>query len=385
MNKKAAIEILLKRRVEEVIEEKSLKRRLLAGETLRVKLGADPTAPDLHLGHLVVLKKLKEFQDLGHKIIFIIGDFTAKIGDPSGKSATRPPLSDEEIKANAGTYIEQVGKVLDTERAEIRFNSEWFAKEGWREVLEIASQFSLKRILERDDFERRLKGGGEISMVEILYPLMQAYDSVKIKADVEIGGTDQKFNMLAGRALQRRMGQKEQDIITIPLLRGTDGKKKMSKSLGNYIGISEPADIQYGKVMSIPDELMEEYANLLTDLDWENLKKEHPRDAKMHIAYDIVRQCHGEEAAREAQENFVRTFQKKEAPDNLPQIKAKRGEELGEVLVREKIVASKSEFRRLVKSGSIDVNGEPINDPHSAVIGASLVKIGKKKFVKIIA
>lgn len=385
-----AIEQLLTRGVKEVIEKEHLVRRLQAGEKLRIKHGADPTAPDLHLGHAAVMRKLKEFQDIGHKIVFIIGDFTAKIGDPSERTTTRPILSDREIKSNAKTYFQQVGKILDIKKTEIHYNSEWFAKEGWKEVLELTEKFSLHRILERDDFERRIESGAEISASEILYPMMQAYDSVKIKADVEIGGTDQKFNMLAGRAFQRRMGMAEQDVITIPLLRGTDGDKKMSKSLGNYIGITEPAGQQYGKIMSIPDKLLSEYFDLLTDLVFD--KNKNPRDAKMRLAYEIVKTFHNENEAKKAQDNFVKLFQKKEIPEDIAEIKAKRGEELREVLMKNKLVLSKSEFQRLVKNRAISAIGGPasgwdrkvIDDIYFKIEQPAVVKIGKKKFVKIV-
>lgn len=377
-----ATEQLLARGVKEVIEREHLEKRLRAGEKLRIKHGADPTAADLHLGHAVVLRKLKEFQNLGHKIIFIIGDFTAKIGDPSEKLTTRPILSDKEIKNNAKTYFNQVGKILNIKKTEIHFNSEWFAKEGWKEVLKLTGKFSLHRILERDDFERRIESGAEISVAEILYPIMQAYDSVKIKADVEIGGTDQKFNMLAGRVLQRRMDMAEQDVITVPLLPGTDGKQKMSKSLGNYIGIAEVPEAQYGKIMSIPDKLLPEYFELLTDLDFS--VKENPRDAKMRLAYEIVKSFHNENKAKKAEENFVKLFQKKEIPEGIWEIKVKRGEELGEALVKNKIVYSKNEFRRLVGEGAIDVDGEAISDFRFKVEKEIVAKIGKKKFIRII-
>lgn len=364
------------------MEREHLERRLRAGEKLRIKHGADPTAPDLHLGHAVVMRKLKELQDLGHKIIFIIGDFTAKIGDPSGRAITRPVLSDKEIKNNAKTYFQQVGKILNIKKTEIHYNGEWFAKEGWKEVLELTEKFSLHRILERDDFERRIESGTEFSVSEILYPVMQAYDSVKIKADVEIGGTDQKFNMLAGRALQRRVGMAEQDIITVPLLRGIDGVKKMSKSVGNYIGITEAPDSQYGKIMSIPDKLLPEYFELLTDLVFD--KNENPRDAKMRLAYEIIKMFHSEKEAKRAQENFIKIFQKKEIPEEIEEIRVRQGEELGEVLVKNKVVSSKSEFRRLVGERAIDADARVINDPRFKIEKEIVAKIGKKKFIKIV-
>lgn len=373
---------VLTKGIVEVIGREHLEKRLRSGEKLRIKHGADPTAPDLHLGHAVVMRKLKEFQGLGHKIIFIIGDFTAKVGDPSGRTATRPVLTDKEIKANAKTYLQQVGKILDIKKTEIHYNSEWFAKEGWKEVLELTGKFSLHRILERDDFERRIESGAEITAAEILYPIMQAYDSVKIKADVEIGGTDQKFNMLAGRALQRRIDMAEQDVITVPLLRGLDGSQKMSKSLGNYIGVAEPADTQYGKTMSIPDKLLPEYFELLIDLEFNT--KENPRDSKMKLACEIVKIFHSGREAAKAQNNFVKLFQKKEIPEDILEIKIKKGEKLSEILVKNKIISSKSEFQRLVKEKAIDVEGRAISDIYFKPERPVVIKIGKKKFVRIV-
>ncbi len=381
------IEQLLTRGVEEVIEREHLEKRLRAGEKLRIKHGADPTAPDLHLGHAVVLRKLREFQDLGHKIIFIIGDFTARVGDPSGRSATRPVLSEKEIAKNAKTYFKQAGEILNLKKTEINYNGEWFNPPtgggGWKDVLEVAGKFTIQRILERDDFEKRIKSGTEITIKEILYPLMQAYDSVKIKADVEVGGTDQKFNMLAGRALQRRMGAGEQDVITLPILIGLDGEQKMSKSLGNYIGIAEGPDQMFGKTMSISDNLISNWAELTTNVADEIKAIKNPRDAKMKLAYEIVKIYHGEKEAGRAQENFVKMFQKREAPDEMQEIKIKKGDLLGDVLVENKIISSKSEFRRLVKNKAIDVDGRAIENIDYVVEKTTVVKVGKKKFIRI--
>ncbi|MCK9379366.1 MAG: tyrosine--tRNA ligase [Candidatus Moranbacteria bacterium] len=382
MKDEQKIKELLERGVAELIGKDNLEKRLKSGEKLRIKHGADPTAPDLHLGHSVVLKKLKEFQELGHKIVFIIGDFTAKIGDPSGRTTTRPVLSDKEIKNNAKTYFQQVGKILDIKKTEIHYNGEWFSKEGWKDVLELTGKFSLHRILERDDFEKRIESGAEISAAEILYPIMQAYDSVKIKADIEIGGTDQKFNMLAGRTLQRRMNMAEQYVITIPLLIGTDGEKKMSKSLGNYVGITEKPETQYGKIMSIPDKLLPGYFNLLINLNFDG--KENPRDAKMRLAFEIVKTYHSEKEAKKAQENFINLFQKKEIPSDIPEIKIKKEEALGDILVENKIISSKSEFRRLLAENAIDVDEKTITDVHHKIEKNAIIKIGKRKFIRII-
>lgn len=378
------IKQLLTRGIDEVIEKDHLEKRLRAGEKLRIKHGADPTAPDLHLGHAVVLRKLKEFQDLGHKVIFIIGDFTARVGDPSGKSNTRPILSEKDIKENSKTYFKQAGKILNIKKTEIHYNSKWFKKGSWGEVLEIAGKFTIQRILERDDFTKRIKSGGDISVKEILYPLMQAYDSVKTKSDVEIGGTDQKFNMLAGRALQRRMRIPEQDIITTPILAGIDGEQKMSKSLGNYIGIGESPEQMFGKTMSIPDKLINNWAELTTDISEEIKAIKNPRDAKMKLAYEIVKTYHGEKEAGKAQNNFVKVFQKKEIPEEIPEIKIKEPRELGNVLVENKIILSKSEFRRLVKNKAIDADNQSIGDIHFLIKKTMVVKIGKKKFIKVV-
>jgi len=382
------IEQLLTRGVEEVIEKDHLEKRLRAGEKLRIKHGADPTAPDLHLGHAVVLRKLREFQNLGHKIVFIIGDFTAKIGDPSGRSAARPVLSEKEIKKNAKTYFKQAGKILNIKKTEIHYNSEWFnpltGGGGWGEVLETAGKFTIQRILERDDFEKRIKSGTEITIKEILYPLMQAYDSVKVKADVEIGGTDQKFNMLTGRALQRRTGQNEQDVITTPILIGLDGEQKMSKSLRNYIGLIDSPDEMFGKIMSIPDKIINNWAELATNIFQEIKAIKNPRDAKMRLAYEIVKIYHSGKEAEKTQENFVKLFQKKEIPEDIQEIKIKEKKELGDILTENKIVSSKSEFRRLIKDGAIDLDSETIKNVHHIINKNAVVKIGKKKFIKIV-
>ncbi|MBU2263393.1 tyrosine--tRNA ligase [Patescibacteria group bacterium] len=382
------IEQLLTRGVEEVIEKDHLEKRLRAGEKLRIKHGADPTAPDLHLGHAVVLRKLREFQNLGHNIVFIIGDFTAKIGDPSGRSAARPVLLEKEIKENAKTYFKQAGKILNIKKTEIHYNSEWFnpltGGRGWQEVLETAGKFTIQRILERDDFDKRIKSGIEITIKEILYPLMQAYDSVEVKADVEIGGTDQKFNMLAGRALQRRTGQNEQDVITTPILIGLDGEQKMSKSLGNYIGLIDSPDEMFGKTMSIPDKIINNWAELATNIFQEIKAIKNPRDAKMRLAYEIVKIYHGEKEAEKTQENFIKLFQKKEIPKDIQEIKIKEKKELGDILIKNKIVSSKSEFRRLIKDGAIDLDTKTIKNVHHIIDKNAVAKIGKKKFIKIV-
>ncbi|MEK7575775.1 MAG: tyrosine--tRNA ligase [Patescibacteria group bacterium] len=392
-NKEDKIEQLLTKGVAEVIEKKHLEKRLMAGEKLRVKFGVDPTASDLHLGHTVALRKLKQFQDSDHQVIFLIGDFTAAIGDPSGRSEARKPLSKEKIKENMKTYQKQAGKILDMKKLEVRHNSEWYDKLGAEFIFEITSKFTVARIMERDDFKRRIKEDIDISMLEIIYPLLQGYDSVELEADVEIGGTDQKFNLLTGRKVQRRYGKLEQDIITVPLLEGTDGIRKMSKTFSNIIGINENLNDMFNKIMSIPDSIMMKYFTLLTDVSKEELKaiKEkmkllslNPRDAKMRLAYEIVKNYHGEKETDKAQENFIKIFQKKEIPDNISEIKTKKGKELLDIFIENKIISSKSEFRRLMKEGAIDVDGKNIKNAHYVIEKEVIIKIGKKKFVKII-
>ncbi len=378
---------LLTRGVEEIIEKETLLKKLKSGKKLRLKLGVDPSRPDIHLGHAVLLRKLREFQNLGHKIIFLIGDYTAQIGDPSGVNKTRPMLSKTEIEKNAQTYIEQVGKILDVKKAEIRRNGEWFSKLSFGDIIKITSNFTVARILERDDFEKRLKKGIDISLHEIIYPVMQAYDSVMLRADVEFGGTDQKFNMLAGRALQKKMGQPEQDIFTAKILVGTDGSQKMSKSLDNYIGITEPPGEIYGKVMSIPDSLISDYAELCTDLLLTSLKKyKNPRDAKAHLAFEIVKIYHGEKAAKDSEKEFMRVFRKKELPKDIVELKIKTGtRELIDLLCELKLTSSKSEARRLIEQGGVEIDGTCISD-FKAKIGVHngmILQVGKRKFVKL--
>lgn len=375
---------LLGRGVVEVIEKSHLEEALKGGKKLRIKYGADPTAPDLHLGHSVGLKKLKEFQDLGHKIVFIIGDYTAQIGDPSGKSKTRPMLSSQEVKKNAKTYFEQVGKILDAKKIEIRYNSEWFNKENLASLIRLMSKFTMQRILERDDFEKRLKSGTEIYAHEILYPMMQAYDSIMVKADVELGGADQKFNMLAGRDLQRRMGEPEQDIVMIPLLIGLDGQRKMSKSLGNYIGITEKPDAMFGKIMSIPDELIDQYYDLCTD---KKREIKDPREAKLELAQVVVSVYHGKKAGEKARQEFIRVVSNKEIPWDIPSFKIKSSNlNIIDLLVETKLSASKSEAKRLVGQGGVKFNGKKQTDA-AEIIGlknGDVIQVGKIKFVKIV-
>lgn len=388
---KEQIEEILHRGTEEAIDAKHLEKDLTSGATLRIKLGADPTAPDLHLGHAVVLRKLREFQKLGHTAVFLIGDYTALIGDPSGKSKTRPQLSAEEIERNAKTYFEQAGKILDLKKCVIRYNSEWFGEFSLADLIKLTSNFSEARILERDDFSKRLKEGVEIGAHEVLYPMMQAYDSVMINASVEIGGTDQRFNMLAGRDLQRKMGMPEQDVIMCPLLIGLDGEKKMSKSLGNYIALNDAPNDMYGKVMSIPDKLIIHYFELATELALDEIKKmekdlkggKNPRDVKMRLAREIVAMYHSAKDAKKAEDNFIGVFQKKEKPEDIATHKIKgKSENILEVLVNSKLAPSKGEARRLIEQGGVKINDETVKDINFEVKKDSLIQKGKRFFVK---
>ncbi|MBC7797311.1 MAG: tyrosine--tRNA ligase, partial [Pyrinomonadaceae bacterium] len=360
----------LKKGAVDVIREEDLRAKLersaKTGKPLRVKLGADPTAPDIHLGHAVVIRKLKAFQDLGHTVIFLIGDFTGLIGDPTGKSATRPPLSREEIAANAETYKTQIFKLLDPDKTEIRFNSEWFDKYGAADFIKLASRVTVKQILERDDFTKRMQAEKPIALHELLYPLVQGFDSVALNADVELGGTDQKFNLLVGRDLQREYEQEPQVIITTPLLEGLDGVQKMSKSLGNYIGINDLPNEMFGKIMSISDVLMWRYYELLTDLTDREIQdlrhvcgrgEVNPRDVKVNLAKLIIKDFHTKTAANEAAADFNRRFVKKEIPDEIQEQSVKFGEwDLRKLLVRVDLASSMAEAKRFVNEGAIKVN-----------------------------
>lgn len=377
--------------------KKKLEKSVATNTPLIVKLGLDPTAPDIHLGHTVVLRKLKLFQDFGHKVIILIGDFTARIGDPTGKSVTRPPLTEEQVITNAKTYQEQIFKVLDPEKTEVRFNSEWLSKLDFADVLKLASKYTVARMLERDDFHKRYIEGRPISIHEFMYPLMQGYDSIALKADVEFGGTDQTFNLLMGRHLQGEEGMAEQTIITMPILEGLDGVQKMSKSLGNYIGISEAPSEMYGKAMSIPDELMMRYFMLVTDMsieEQEQLSKDlesgtaHPRDVKMKLAHTIVRLYHGEEAANFGQEEFVRVFQKHAMPTDIPEYKVAFTEEpvfVPQLLSDAGLTASNGEARRSIKAGAFKIDGEKCNEEHIVLKDGMVLQVGKRKFIKIVS
>jgi len=386
-----AIKHLLARNVEEVIDRAHLEKALLSGKKLRVKLGIDPTSPDLHLGHAVVLRKLKEFQDLGHRAVLIIGDFTARIGDPSGKSEARKPLSEKEIKENMRKYLDQAGKILSIRDAEIRYNGEWFGKEKADDLLKLAAAGTMQQMLRREDFKKRVAQGGDVTVTELLYPLFQGYDSVKVEADVELGGNDQLFNLLAGRKVQRRFGVEEQDILTVPLLEGTDGEKKMSKSVGNYIGLTdEPADM-FGKIMSVPDKLVHKYFMLCTDLEESvinKLEKElPPRGLKARLGSEVVRLYHGEKAAKAAEDNFNRMFSKKEMPADLPELKL-RVKELSalEMVLASGTAKSKSEARRLIEQGGFEIDGAVKKDAGEILSfrGGEVARMGKKKFFRIV-
>lgn len=391
----------LRRGAVEIISEEELlgklERSLRTGVPLRVKLGADPSAPDLHLGHTVVLRKLRQFQDLGHQVIFLVGDFTGMIGDPTGRSETRKPLSVEEIQANAETYKRQIFQILDQSRTEIRFNSEWLSRMDFAHVIRLAAQYTVARLLERDDFQKRYREGRPIGVHEFLYPLAQGHDSVVLRADVELGGTDQKFNLLVGRELQRDHGQEPQVALITPLLEGTDGVQKMSKSLGNYIGIGEPAREVYGKTMSIPDALIVKYAELVAGMSPEAIEAMeeglklgtlHPRIAKAGVARKLVALYHGERAAEEATCEFDRIFREKGLPDDINVFMV--ADEIAAVdiawLIKESGgTRSLSEARRLIRQGGVSLDGEVVRDEHAKVSmdQEHLLRVGKRFFRRV--
>ena len=393
------IEFLKKGTVDLIREEDlraKLERSAKTGKPLRIKLGLDPTAPDIHVGHTVVIRKLKAFQDLGHTVIFLIGDFTGMIGDPSGKNVTRPPLSREEVNANAETYKQQMFKLLDPEKTELRFNGEWMDKFTAQDFVKLCAKTTVRQILERDDFTKRMQEEKPISLHELLYPLTQGYDSVALESDVELGGTDQKFNLLMGRNLQREFGQEPQVIITTPLLEGLDGVNKMSKSLNNYIGIQEPPNEMFGKVMSISDELMWRYYELLTDLtemEISNLrseieKGENPRNLKVRLAKLIITDFHSAADAEAAEEDFTRRFVQKEVPDDIELKQMPAGTyRIADLLAETGLTASKGEARRLIEQGGVKIDGEKASNS-AAEISVSdkevLLQVGKRKFLKLI-
>ena len=393
----------LKKGTAEIVPEEELKAKLAnsrkTGDPLRVYLGVDPTAPDLHLGHTVVLRKLKHFQDLGHTAVFLIGDFSAMIGDPTGVSETRPSLTREQVNANAKTYLDQVFKILDRNKTEVRYNSEWLGKMSAGDVVRLSSHYRLARMLEREDFRSRLENGHPISVHELLYPLLTAFDAVSLKSDVELGATEQKFNLLVHREIQREYGLPGQAILTMPILVGLDGQRKMSKSLGNYIGITEAPNEIFGKVMSIPDDLMWTYYELVTDrtpAEIEALKKEvgagtlHPMDAKMRLAQEVIAGFQGEDAARKAADNFQRIFRDRQAPEEAPIKKVPLGppKKLTALLVELRLVPSKSEAIRLIEQGGVEIDGARVDDARKEIDMSKprefLLRAGKKKFVRVV-
>ena len=387
---------LIKRGCEELLVEEELARKLATGRKLRIKLGLDPTAPDLHLGHTVVINKLRHFQQLGHQVQFLIGDFTGMIGDPTGKNQTRPPLTRDEIQRNATTYRDQVFKILDPERTEILFNSAWSDKLGAEGMIRLAARYTVARMLERDDFGKRFRGNHPIAIHEFLYPLMQGYDSVAMKSDVELGGTDQKFNLLVGRELQKDFGQEPQCILTMPLLEGLDGVNKMSKSLGNYVGIAEPAAEIFGKLMSISDQLMWRYIELLSFEPMQTVRKwreevaagSNPRNIKVQFAKEIVARFHGAEAAEQAHSEFERRFRHGMLPEDMPQVTLKvtaEGLAAPQLLRQAGLVPSVSEALRMIEQGGVRLNGERLADKGRRVARGETVvaQVGKRKFARI--
>lgn len=388
---------LIKRGTVEIIQEAELKKKLersiKMNKPLVVKAGFDPTAPDIHIGHTVLLRKMRHFQELGHEVVFLIGDYTAMIGDPSGASKTRPRLTRDEVSANARTYEKQISKILDIEKLKIRFNSEWLEKDmDGVGIAELLSKYSVTRMLERDDFSTRFKEQKPISMLEFLYPLLQGYDSVALAADIELGGTDQKFNLLVGRDIQTSYGQEPQVVIMMPLLEGLDGVQKMSKSTGNYVGINESAKEQFGKIMSISDELMFKYYELLTDKDVNAVRTNvrtgalHPKNAKVELAISIAAQYHGGEAAVAAAEEFDKVFKDKGLPKDVKKFAIKEDEmALAELLVRSGICKSKAEARRLIEQGGVEINNERVTDANLKIrpeTKHSTLKAGKRSFLE---
>ena len=400
------ISYLLERAVAEVIVKEELEELLRSGKKLRLKEGFDPSFPDIHLGHTVALRKLRQFQELGHQVILIVGDWTAQIGDPSGASITRPMLSAEQVKANAETYMQQFFKIVNKKKTEVRWQSEWFSNFTLADVIQLTSKFTVAQLLARDDFNARYNTGRPIAATELLYPLLQAYDSVQIKADVEFGGTDQKFNFLLGRELQSMTGQRPQQCFMTPLLVGTDGNQKMSKSLGNYIGVAEPPNKIYGKVMSIPDSLMMNYFELLTDIPDKELTEfrqalvsdaGNPMELKKRLAREIVTQLYDQKSANEAEEHFVKTVQKKELPSEIeelpvdlyfpdlsPQQMETTGVYIPRLLVAIKFAKSIGEANRLIAQGAVSIDGEKILGNSAPIKIGSIIKVGKRRFAKVV-
>ncbi|MDP3142506.1 MAG: tyrosine--tRNA ligase [Candidatus Omnitrophota bacterium] len=378
---------ILERGVSEIISPESLREKLESSKKTRkplvIKAGFDPTAPDIHLGHVVLLNKLRQFQDLGHKVYFLIGDFTAQIGDPTGQKKLRPKLSQQEIKKNAATYAAQVFKILDKKKTKVVFNSRWFNKMSAQQILELTVYSSVAQVLTRADFKERFEQKTEISILEFMYPLLQGYDSVYLKSDVELGGTDQKFNLLMGRQLQEYFKQPPQVVMMTPLLEGTDGIQKMSKSLGNYIGIKEsPKDI-FGKVMSIPDDSMLRYYELLTQEDLAKIRSMHPKDAKMYLAQLIVTQCCGENIAVAAKADFIKVFTQKQTPNDIVEYHFRDSERLSDIVLKLGLVVSGNELRRLIKEGAVSLEGDKVLSENYG-LKPGVLKVGKRRFVKLI-
>lgn len=394
---KKLIDEILHRGTAEVIVYDELKSKLESGKQLRIKLGIDPTGTDLHLGHAVVLRKLRQFQDAGHHVMLLVGNFTGKIGDPTDKSETRKQLSNQEVESNFQSYLAQAGKVLDVEKLEIVYNADWLSHMSFEEVVGLAANFTVQQMLERDMFDRRMKEGKPIHLHEFLYPLMQGYDSVVLRADVELGGTDQKFNCLAGRTLQKSYGEVPQSVLVTPILEGTDGKEKMSKSLKNYIGLMDSPEDQYGKTMSIPDHLIIRYFELATTVPMAEVKEieaelkngKNPRDCKMRLAREIVSLYHDQEKAQEAEAGFIQLFQKKALPDEIPVYAlAAKSISLIDAIFQAGLESSKSQIRRLIEQGGIKVDQEPIKDvdyTFTPTTKAIVVQVGKRKFIQFSA
>ncbi|MGG6310044.1 tyrosine--tRNA ligase [Paenibacillus macerans] len=396
---------VISRGVVEIVPEDELKRKVMksvvTGKALKVKLGLDPSAPDIHVGHTVVMQKLRQFQEMGHQVQLIIGDFTGRIGDPTGKSETRKQLTEEDVQRNAETYRQQIFKILDPAKTQVNFNSEWLAPMTFADVVKLSAKVTVARMLERDDFTKRYTSGQPISIHEFFYPLMQGMDSVALESDIELGGTDQKFNLLMGRTLQKEYGKDTQVAIMTPIIEGLDGVQKMSKSLGNYIGINEAPNEIYGKAMSVPDELMTKYYELVTDLSGEELAvltegiqsgAVHPRDAKMKLAYTLVRMYHGAEAAEAAQEHFVTVFQQRALPEDIEEKEIPAAEledgkiRLIKLLTLIDFAASNGEAKRSIQQGAVKLNEEKIDDPNAEIwlAGGEIIQVGKRKFAKLL-
>ena len=383
---------IIQRGADEILPLEELKKKLEKNKPLRVKLGMDPTAPDLHLGHTVVINKMKQLQDLGHEIIFLIGDFTGMIGDPTGKNVTRKPLTKADVLENAKSYEDQVFKILDKDKTRIAFNSEWMGKMSSAEMISLASKQTVARMLERDDFSKRYKGGQAISIHEFLYPLVQGYDSVALRADIELGGSDQKFNLLVGRELQKQADMEPQVILTMPILEGVDGVQKMSKSLGNYIGIDEDPDSMFGKIMSISDDLMWRYLELLSFESLETIESwkkevedgENPRNIKFRLAEEIITRFHSEAQAKKAQQNFIDRFAKNQIPDEMDEFSFSKGIKVANLLKDSNLVSSTSEAFRMIKQGAVKIDGEKLTDKDLAPDEGTLVfQVGKRKFARV--